>query len=30
VLLTPARHGTDGFFLASFERDPTAPPPAEG
>ena len=23
VLLTPARHGTDGFFLALFERKPT-------
>jgi 16S rRNA (cytosine967-C5)-methyltransferase len=24
VLLTPARHGTDGFFLALFERTPLA------
>ena len=25
ALLTPARHGTDGFFLALFEREPGRP-----
>src|SRR5205814_3060499 len=33
--LTPARHGTDGFFVAQFERRPVAsphpnPPPQAG
>jgi 16S rRNA (cytosine967-C5)-methyltransferase len=33
--LTPARHGTDGFFVAQFERQPSAsphpnPPPQAG
>jgi 16S rRNA (cytosine967-C5)-methyltransferase len=30
VLLTPARHGTDGFFLALFEREPASPPSSAG
>jgi hypothetical protein len=25
--LTPARHGTDGFFVAVFERRAPDPPP---
>jgi len=28
--LTPARHGTDGFFVAIFERQNPNPPPGEG
>jgi 16S rRNA (cytosine967-C5)-methyltransferase len=27
--LTPARHGTDGFFIAIFERRPNSPSPRE-